>query len=388
MRDINSLIFGYLDIKVDAGDAARCADLLLAAGICAKITADGSLRIGARSAESAKAALSDKISFSVSEVRGLYGFLLKLRFRVGFLSAVTITLILLLFSSGVVWDVRVEGVDGEACERITDQLAECGLRVGALWNRIDKSSVEVNTLKISDEVAWININRRGSVAYVTVAPKETYDEQVDPVGYANIVAAFDCVIEEVLVERGVAVVKAGQTVKKGDLLISGVIPSELGGGAVYASGTVRGRYSAVEEVSLSDKGSRKNVGDPQLVGYAINFFGFSINILQKYSNFNEQCAIIEEKSEFCCLLGKKLPLSLQKSYAAVYSTEEFIYTADELCKEASRLLRERILSLAAGGDLLRATTSGEFFDGGYRMRAELILSGEVGEIREFELECK
>ena len=63
MRDINSLIFGYLDIKVDAVDAARCADLLLAAGIGAKITADGSVRIGARSAEAAKAALSDKISF-------------------------------------------------------------------------------------------------------------------------------------------------------------------------------------------------------------------------------------------------------------------------------------------------------------------------------------
>ena len=183
-------------------------------------------------------------------------------------------------------------------------------------------------------------------------------------------------------------VKVGQTVKKGDLLISGVIPTELGGGAVRASGVVKGRYSEGAAVSVPKNAVKRVLGARELCEVEIKIFGFSINIFQRYRNFDFECDIIEEKSEFCFNRGKKLPITVLRRYCEPIGYEPFTYSSDELCAEAGRLLREKNLALCDGRELLRIRTHGEFTDDGYFMSSELILSGEVGMIREFELEIK
>lgn len=388
MINFDRLVFGYTEFRISAEDTVRAADILLRGGISAKISDDGIIRVSSRYAQSVKGLFFEKLEFSVSESKGVFGMLKASGRRYGFLLALCFLIGIFLFFNGVVWDVRIEGASAEKEAQILSELAEAGLAVGTRWKNIDKSRVELDTLKISENISWLNINRRGSVAYVSVSEKLVFEEEVIPTGYANLVAARDCIIEEILVERGVAVVKAGETVRKGDLIISGVIPTELGGGAVYASGTVIGRYTDTLSVSVDSEGSRKRVLGRGLCELKFSFLNFSVNIFKRSGNFESDCDIIEEKSEFYSPNGKKLPIAVIRSFAVPYELERFTYSADELCAETARRLREQIAESTAGCDILRMRFFGDFTDIGYRMSAELLVSGAVGEVRKFELENK
>ena len=72
------------------------------------------------------------------------------------------------------------------------------------------------------------------------------------------------------------------TVKAGDILISGIIPDELGGGFVRAAGEVSGR--AIRTVSTTlPRSATVNVGSvPQWERCDLYIFNFSINIFKKY----------------------------------------------------------------------------------------------------------
>ena len=126
----------------------------------------------------------------------------------------------------------------------------------------------------STAVAWLNINRRGTVAYVTVLEKEVHGQEVKE-GYSNVVAACDAVIEEISVVRGVACVKVGDSVKKGDLLISGVLPEEQGGGFCYAEGEIFGRVSESISVSVDEYKIKKTEKNSEIAHLDIKIFGFS-----------------------------------------------------------------------------------------------------------------
>ena len=179
MLSLDKLIFGYVDITVPSELAARAADMILCEGINLRMLPSGSIRLAYRDIGRVRRIFDGKIEYGESAVGGLFGALLSHRRRFGFFTGLLLVTVLFLFLNGFVWDVRVEGGGAEIEGEIIDQLSSGGLRVGERWSRIDKSELEVNTLKISENIAWLNINRRGSVAYVTVFPKLVYDQEDD-----------------------------------------------------------------------------------------------------------------------------------------------------------------------------------------------------------------
>ena len=147
----------------------------------------------------------------------------------------------------------------EGNESVTDgeiilALAEEGFEIGDFWFNIDKGEIETSFLLNNKKISWININRRGSVAYVKVIESDVnHSAPDDRTGYSNIVASSDCVIEEITVKQGTAMVKPGDVVKKGDILVAGVMPSESGGGFCYADASVIGRVSDTVSVQIDRK---------------------------------------------------------------------------------------------------------------------------------------
>ena len=81
-------------------------------------------------------------------------------------------MLVLLLSQSLVWDIRPSGNENIASYDIKSRLESCGFSVGDLWHKKSLSEVENEFLKLYDDVSWININRRGTVAYVSVIEKE------------------------------------------------------------------------------------------------------------------------------------------------------------------------------------------------------------------------
>lgn len=379
---IDFLIFGYRKITVEKKDLGALANIFITAGVSVKIE-DSSFYVSERQFKKIETLISGKISYYVTEPRGLFGLILKYKRRFGVFAALFLSLFICFFTSTRIWDIRLDGASPEAEEEILEELSELGFSVGASFRKIDKAKIEAQMLLKSNKVSWININQRGTVAYVKVMPKLAYENE-EKSGYANIVASRDCVIEEITVKKGVAVVKVGETVRRGQILISGVIPAELGGGFCYAEGEVIGRFSGEVSVSVSEKESEMRETEREIYKRNINFFDFSFNFLKKYGKSEAEYDIIKEKRRFLSFFGKKLPISRADEYIVFYERCELLYTRDEMIRLGSLRMRDALSSELSDKTLLKLKTSADFSEGCYTAVTEYVATMDVGKILEFD----
>lgn len=378
------LLFGYFVITVDSEDVRIASNILLKNNISAAFNKNGSFKIAYRKINSVIRLFEGKVRYRISNPRGVYGVLLQNKNRIGMFIGFIIFTVMLFFSNDIVWDVRIEGADGEEESKILRELSSVGLEVGKRWSKLDKSQIEIDMLNSSESVAWLNINRRGTVAYVKVSDKIIYQDEEKPSGYASIVAVRDCVIEQITVESGYPMVKKGESVRAGEVLISGVIPTELGGGFCYAAGEVIGRYSEEISVSVAGTVSEKVYSEPILSRTSINFFGKNINIFEKYGHSEVECDIIEKTEHVT--VGKRLPISVCKTYIQPYETESRNLSDDEIISLASEKLRQELLLFLNDKEAKRMITSGKFSESGYEMVCKMVVSSDVTKIQEFKVE--
>ncbi len=378
---IDFLIFGYRKITIEEKDLKNALNLFLKTGLSVKIE-NSSFLISEKEYKRIESLISGKISCSVSEPLGLFGVLQKYKMRFGISLALLLSIFLCTFASSRVWDIRIDGASPEKEEEILTELSELGFSVGTPFRKIDKAKIEAEMLSVSENVSWININQRGTVAYIKVIEKLSYEEELKS-GYANIVATRDCVIEEIILRRGVALVKAGETVKKGQILISGVIPAELGGGFCYAEGEVIGRY--LDEISLviPQTETQKKVVGREIYRKNINFFNFSLKFFKNYRKTETECDIIKEKRKFLSFFGKKLPLSREYEWRVFYEEYDVSYTKDEMIRLGAKRMRDALNRSLSDKTLLKLRTRGEFSDGNYIIATEYVATSEVGVALEF-----
>jgi similar to stage IV sporulation protein len=375
------LLLGYFRFRVAPEEKVKVSDIFLRNGMSVSFDKSGGFMVGYRQKSRVERLLTGKVSYEVSEPRGIFGFLVSNKKRYGAIFGIVFVLIIAYFSSRIVWDVRIEGADGESEEKILEELSMAGLSEGKLWKRLDRAEIEIKALGISDSVGWLNINRRGNVAYVKVSKKELHAPEQKQDGFASIVAARDCVIEEIIVKSGYATVKKGESVRAGEVLISGVIPTELGGGLCYAEGEVIGRYPDRVSVVAERQKEEKSYGERELLSLSVNFFGFNINIFKKTRQSEGLCDIIKEKERIKLL--KRLPISVEKSYLIPYETVSVKLSDEEMTALASERLCEALADFLKDKEPKRLSAAGEFFEGGYRMVCDTVVSSDVTEIKEF-----
>ena len=387
MVRIDCLIFGYRRIAISPDDLSLATSILIRSSLPSRISTDGCLIIRERDFLKLQALFKGRIEFEYSDTLGLYGKIKRLRHKTALVCAGIVSLLLLIVSSNTVWDVRVEGNVNIPSADISLRLEECGLAVGDFWSGIDRSDVELKYLDSDERISWININRRGSVAYVSVIEGEA-DEGGKEEGfrYSNIVASTDCVIEEITVYHGMAMVKPGDVVKKGDVLIVGVLPEGAGGGFCAADGMVVGRINDKISVEVDRKYEKTALKENKIYSISLNFFKKSLNIFKLYGNLTNKCDIIDTEKTYL-LFGKcRLPFSVSISYLPSYSSIEAEYTDEELPSVASSRLDGLIAARLCLSDLLRIRTYGEFTEKGYKMWSEMVYLSDVSEQVEFKVE--
>ncbi|HOJ77573.1 MAG TPA: sporulation protein YqfD [Bacillota bacterium] len=142
-----------------------------------------------------------------------------LRRRMFFIGALGF-LTMLLYISSLVFFIKIDGYGDSQPTKLIASLNRMGLKPGitrkALLER--KRLIEREVMLLNPELVWVGITVKGVVAEVKVVPRKTAPAEI---GACDIVAAYDGVVSKVVVIRGVPMVKEGDVVAKGDLLISG-----------------------------------------------------------------------------------------------------------------------------------------------------------------------
>ena len=382
MARLSYFIFGYRKIKIDPCDLSSVSSILLRGSVSSIINNDGTITIKERDFNKTKTLLSGRTDFSYSEPMGLYGRWKSLKHKTAILFSLVVSLIIVMILSDLVWDIRVEGNESLTDSEVVLSLAQCGFQIGDVWSKKNLSEIETVFLDNNHKVAWINLNRRGNVAYVKLIEKEENRHEgvtITSDNPSNIVAKYDCIIEEITVKRGNPVVKVGDTVRKGDLLVIGVLPNELGGEICNADATVIGRINDSLSIEISREYEKRVITDKKLYSCTINFFKFSLNIFKRYRNLANEYVIIENEIKYSLFNRCPLPFSISLSYINEYETDKGIYADVELIKIASGRLSSLTVSAIQSGDLIRIKTYGDFTENGYAMSSEFIYLTDVGE---------
>jgi len=144
--------------------------------------------------------------------------------RKALLAGAVLFMAALFVASNFIWFVRIEGGAEELEERIMAVVTQGGLRPGTPVDQIDRERLQRSLLLEVNELAWAAVNVKGTLAVVEVAERTVTETGESAAG--NLVAAQGGVVEQVRAFRGHAVVKPGDIVRAGDVLISGFIPPE------------------------------------------------------------------------------------------------------------------------------------------------------------------
>ena len=148
-----------------------------------------------------------------SGLRAQFGGLLRRPvLLLGLLAAAAATFVLQEF----VWTIEVEGNDRLPAGQIVQALEELGIAPGTWGPSIDSPETRNRMLLRMPELAWLAVNLT-VVAYGSTDPPEVLDEHA----VTKVVAARDGVLTEVSVTEGMRLCAVGDTVRQGQLLVSG-----------------------------------------------------------------------------------------------------------------------------------------------------------------------
>jgi similar to stage IV sporulation protein len=159
--------------------------------------------------------------FKIERRFGLPFFLGRARRRKTLALGVVFFLTALYVLSSFVWFIQVEGNVKIGEQEIIAAAREAGFYRGAPKWRFEIFAVEEKIKERLPAVAWVGLEIRGTRALITVAEKKFLPPDHD--GPSDILAAKAGLVRDVLVFSGQALVREGDTVFPGQLLISGEI---------------------------------------------------------------------------------------------------------------------------------------------------------------------
>ena len=174
--------------------------------------------------------------------KGLVFPFLKIKNRLGLFAGAVAFAVLVSVLSGFVWDVDIEGNDRIPTAQLEEFLSENGLHSGVWWDGVEKDRIESLVMASFEDCAWVHINEIGTTARVEIRETRKKPHIAPSKTPANLKATDDGIIVKAEVFDGWQVAKRGDSVTKGDLLISGVYESEKKKGNQFTH--ARGAYIA------------------------------------------------------------------------------------------------------------------------------------------------
>lgn len=235
----------------------------------------------------------------------------------------------LYFLSSFVWLIRVEGSESVPRQKILEVAARAGLKVGAPKWRLEAARIERALLAEIEELSWAGVVLQGAVARVRVVEKKLPPEE--GAAPAHLVARRAGLLTAVIPWRGIPLVREGDTVQEGQILISGIVPvaGEAAGerfAYLRAGGVVRARvwYEGTAEVPWEESVRVRT-------GRVARSYGLSVWRMTVWFGARRDPFLAGEKEEAVHRLyfDRKIPLPVELKTVTHYELQQrrIVHTA-------------------------------------------------------------
>ncbi len=260
---------------------------------------------------------------------------------------------LVFWSKFYVWDVELKGNENISDGEILGVLAQCGVESGAFWPAFSADSIRSQVLYRIPELRWITVNMRGSLAEVIVVERNSPPEMVYEGECSNIVSEKDAFIVEVNTLEGKSLVKSGDAVKKGDILISGIVESSYSSPRfLHSLGSIKAETNNSFTAVCPSVVQKKVSEGEKMRKFALIIGNKRINFYSDSSISGSLCdKIISVWSpEIKGILS--LPISIVKETYSLYTTEEIEADYYVLSQQLEYSLRDKLSREIEEGEII------------------------------------
>lgn len=195
------------------------------------------------------------------------------------------------------------------------------------FNELDK--IQKNILNNNkDRLEWISITRDG-MKYIIRCEERKIKNINKENGYRHVVAKKDAYITKIISTKGENIVRSGEYVKKGDLLISGEIKLyDAVKGDTLATGFVYGNVWYNVNISVPKEESRREFTGKKR---------FNLNINDKIFLKNKYKYFIQENIREIKFLGLKIKVYKEREYV----NKKYILSDEEIENLVNNKIKEK-----------------------------------------------
>ena len=154
---------------------------------------------------------------------GLPFIINKYKKRFGIATGLIFFITFLIFMSQFIWTIEIRGNKNIDVVKLSRFVSSQNISPGKFRKNIDVRTIEKNILLKFKEISWVAINIEGSKAIININEVTPAPSNLDTGTPCNIVAAKEGIIKRVEAYNGQNVVEIGDFVKKGQILVSGIL---------------------------------------------------------------------------------------------------------------------------------------------------------------------
>lgn len=133
---------------------------------------------------------------------------------------------IIFFLSSLIWNIEIVGNERVKTEEIIKILEKEEIKRGIIKYKIDKDYIKYLLLNEFDNLSFLSVDIKGTKLLIEMKEQDLPPERINRDVPCNIVATKKGVILKAIARNGRAVVRKGDVVKEGDILITGVILDE------------------------------------------------------------------------------------------------------------------------------------------------------------------
>lgn len=154
--------------------------------------------------------------------------------------------------SSFVWRIEIEGTQHLTQDTIMVFLQEQGLHVGAPRFRLNDSQLQQQLVANFNEISWASVHTRGTRTTIRLTEALPAQEIINRQVPTHVVATSDGLITDVVAWSGAPMVRQGDIVRQGEMLVSGkleLVPDTPGSPIVYVHAQAEvwaRRYHSIE----------------------------------------------------------------------------------------------------------------------------------------------
>lgn len=312
----------------------------------------------------------------VTEKHGAPFWARRYRERAGVAVGLAAFLLVLQLFAQRTWVIEVRGNDKVKSEDILAVMDTLGVREGRNLGDLDIPALQLAALKELPDLAWCVVNLKGSVAYVEVTERIPTPELSNADEPSNIKAARDGRIVSIQTYTGQALVKEGDAVARGMLLVSGVVETNAGPVFRRSQARILAQTERRLEVSVPLKETRLLPSGEELLRPSLRLFTLEIPLYTD-GPIEEQTALTSTK-HMLRAGGIDLPVGVvNRRYAFIVPTE-IVRTEEEAAALAAQRLAERVENELSAAEITDRRETGGMKDGCYVRTGVYTCIEEIG----------